>query len=377
VTVPFLDLTRQYAALREEIDRAVGRALESQRFILGPEVDQLEGELATLCGVRHGIGVASGTDALILALEAAGVRPGDAVVTSPFSFFATASSIARLGARPCFVDIEETTFNMDPEAVAAGTPRDARAILPVHIFGQCSAVERIREAARLSVGTELPIVEDAAQAIGATRHGRPAGSLGAAGCLSFYPTKNLGGAGDGGMVVTDDEAIARRVRSLRAHGDAGRYDHRDLGMNSRLDTIQAAILLVKAKRLREWNETRRVRAATYDRLLAGAGAGAGTDLRLPVTAAGNQHTYHQYVIRSRRRDELARHLRDRGIGSAVYYPIPLHRQACFASLGYREGAFPRAEAACREVLALPLYPEITEAEQESVAGAIREFFGES
>lgn len=373
MSVPFLDLTRQYTAIRDEIDRAVSRALESQRFILGPEVEQLEKEVAAICRVRHGIGVASGTDALILALQAVGVKRGDGVVTSPFSFFATASSIARLGARPYFVDIDENTFNLDPAAVGRDTEPDTRAVMPVHIFGQCSEVEKIQDAVRDAIGFDVPIVEDAAQAIGAMRHARPAGSLGAAGCLSFYPTKNLGGAGDGGMVVTHDADVAQRVRRLRAHGDAGRYDHQDLGMNSRLDTIQAAILLVKAKHLETWNQARRERAGVYDRLLAGAGG----DLRLPVTAAGNQHTYHQYVIRTARRDDLARHLGERGIGSAVYYPIPLHRQACFASLGYREGDFPRAEAACREVLALPLYPEIREDEQERVAEAIREFFGDS
>jgi dTDP-4-amino-4,6-dideoxygalactose transaminase len=317
--------------------------------------------------------VASGTDALMLALQAAGVGPGDAVVTSSFSFFATASSVARLGARPVFADIDESSFNLDP-AEAARAAREAgaaaRAVMPVHIFGQCAEVETIREAVDSALGRPVIQIEDAAQAIGASRGGRAAGALGEAGCFSFYPTKNLGGAGDGGMVVTDDDEMARTVRRLRAHGDVGRYDHHDLGMNSRLDSLQAAILMVKARHLAAWNEARRQRAALYDRLLAEAGG----DLRLPAVTPGNVHTYHQYVVRTRHRDALAKFLADRGIGSAVYYPTPLHLQPCFASLGYRQGDLPRTEAACREVLALPIYPELTTGEQGAVAEAIVGFF---
>jgi dTDP-4-amino-4,6-dideoxygalactose transaminase len=370
MTVPFLDLKRQYATIREEVERAVGAVLESQQFILGPEVERLEQEIAALCGTRHGIGVASGTDALMLALQAVGVKAGDAVLTSAFSFFATASSITRLGARPVFADIEEETFNIDPSSVEAAAVPETSAIMPVHIFGQCAAVETIREAVASATGRQAAVVEDAAQAIGAARNGRPAGSLGDAGCLSFYPTKNLGGAGDGGMVVTNDERIALRVKRLRAHGDVGRYDHREVGMNSRLDSLQAAILRVKAARLADWNDARRARAREYASLLADVGG----DLRLPRVAEGNVHTYHQYVIRTRRRDALAEFLAGRGIGSAIYYPTPLHLQPCFASLGYRAGDLPRTEAACREVLALPLYPELSAQEQQSVASAIREFF---
>jgi dTDP-4-amino-4,6-dideoxygalactose transaminase len=269
--VAFLDRRRQYLSIRSEIEPVVYEVLESPRFVLGPEVELLEKEIARLCGVTHGIGVASGTDALMLALQAVGVKPGDDVVTSAFSFFATASSVARLGARPVFADVDDGTLTLDPEQVARVVRPGTTAILPVHIFGQCAIVENIRESAAWAAGRDLPVVEDAAQAIGAMRHGAPAGALGEAGCLSFYPTKNLGGAGDGGMVVTGSDAIARRVRLLRAHGYVGRYDHREIGMNSRLDSIQAAILRVKARRLTDWNETRRVRAARYDGMLADAG----------------------------------------------------------------------------------------------------------
>ena len=370
MSVPFLDLHRQYAAIGPQLEAAVARVLQSQRFILGPEVELLEREIASFCATRHGVGVASGTDALILALAASSVGPGDSVVTSPFSFFATASSIARLGARPVFADINPATFNLDPVSVSMHAPKNTRALMPVHLFGQCADVETLRQAAGAAGAKDVRVVEDAAQAIGATRHDRPAGSLGDAGCLSFYPTKNLGGAGDGGMVVTDNEDTARAVRRLRAHGDAGRYDHRELGMNSRLDSLQAAVLMVKMGHLAQWNDARRARAAVYEELLADAGG----DLRLPVTEAGNLHTFHQYVIRSSRRDALARHLTERGIGNAVYYPIPLHLQKCFSSHGHHAGDFPIAETACREVLALPLYPELTDAEQDQVADAIRVFF---
>jgi len=373
--VEFLDLKRQYETIRGDVERAVRDVLESQRFILGPEVERLETEVAGLCQTRHGVAVASGTDALILALQALGVSSGDTVVTSAFSFFATASSVARLGAWPVFADIEPSSFNLDPEAVARVARPDTRAVMPVHLFGQCAEVERIRDAATSALGRAVPLLEDAAQAIGARRHDRAAGSMAEAGCLSFYPTKNLGGAGDGGMMVTQDDAIAAKVRRLRAHGDVGRYDHRELGMNSRLDALQAAILRVKVARLAEWNEARRHRAALYDRMLTDLGVveGRSGELTLPGVAEGNLHTYHQYVVRSPRRDALAAFLAEREIGTAVYYPVPLHLQPCFAYLGYRAGDLPRTETACREVLALPIYPELTEREQEQVAVAIRDF----
>ncbi|HET9480204.1 MAG TPA: DegT/DnrJ/EryC1/StrS family aminotransferase [Candidatus Polarisedimenticolia bacterium] len=372
MNVPFLDLKRQHASIAPEVERAVQGVLESQRFILGPEVGLLEQEIATLCATAHGVGVASGTDALILALLALGVGPGDEVITSPFSFFASASSITRVGARPVFADIDPLDYNIDPDAVRrAVTPR-TRAVIAVHLFGQCADVDRIRRAA-----TEAPegpdrriaIVEDAAQAIGSSRSGRPAGSIGDAGCFSFYPTKNLGGAGDGGMLVTNDAALAERVRRLRAHGDAGRYDHREIGLNSRLDTLQAAVLLVKARHLPLWTELRRQRASIYDRELAGVGG-----LTPPLQHSDCIHTYHQYVVRTPRRGDLARFLGEAGIGTAVYYPIPLHRQRCFASLGHGEGDFPASESAAREVLALPIFPELTDSEQSRVVDVIRTFF---
>ena len=367
--VSFLDLTRQHAVLKEDLERAVAGVLGSQKFILGPEVELLEKEIALACHVPHGVGVASGTDALMLALQALGVGPGDDVITSPFSFFASASAVARLGARPRFADIDAGTFNLDPAAIARSAGSRIRALVPVHLFGQCAEVESLKSAAEAAAGRNLAVVEDAAQAIGARRRGTPAGALGDAGCFSFYPTKNLGGAGDGGMIVTASDEVASRARRLRAHGDAGRYDHRELGMNSRLDSLQAAILRVKLKRLESWNEARRERAAAYDELLGGV-----AELKLPVTLSGNVHTFHQYVIRTKRRDELARHLSARGIGTAVYYPIPLHLQACFAYLGHKPGDYPAAEAACREVLALPLYPELTPSEQALVGQEIVKFF---
>ncbi len=368
--VPFLDLGRQHAAVRAQMEGALRSVLDHQRFILGPEVEALESQVASLCGVSHGVGVASGTDALILALQALGVGPGDEVVTSAFSFFATGSAIARLGAKPIFADIEPAGFTLDPAAVAALRARQVRALMPVHLFGQCADMESLADAAHVLGDRDLPMVEDAAQAIGAMRNGRAAGSLGAAGCLSFYPTKNLGGAGDGGMVVSGDASLAARVRSLRAHGDAGRYDHRELGMNSRLDSLQAALLLVKLGHLASWNQARRSLADAYAGLLSDRPGG----ITLPATLAGSQHTWHQYVIRAPRRDELAAHLTRDGIGSAVYYPIPLHRQVCFEYLGYREGDLPQTERACREVLALPIYPGLRAAEQEQVAASIRSFY---
>src|SRR5262245_19145334 len=328
--IPLIDLKAQYASLREETLAAVNAVLEDQRFILGPRVEELERVVAGMSGVSHAIGCASGTDALILAIAAAGGREGTRVVTSPFTFFASAGAIVHAGGRPAFSDIRPDTFNLDPEKLPAALGPDVKVVVPVHLFGQMAEMDPIMA---VCAPRGIAVIEDAAQAIGATDRGadgrapeRIAGSMGLAGCLSFFPTKNLGGAGDGGMIVTSDEGIAARVRRLRAHGDVGRYDHRELGMNSRLDTLQAAILSVKLRHLAQWNETRRQKAATYDKLLAGAGG----DLVLPAKAPGNEHVYHQYVVRTRRRDELAVHLQGRRIGSGVYYPVPLHLQPCFA-----------------------------------------------
>jgi dTDP-4-amino-4,6-dideoxygalactose transaminase len=388
MNVPCLDLKAQYAAIKDEVDRKVLEVLAAQSFVLGAEVETLEKEIAAYSGARFAVGVSSGSDALMISLMALGVGPGDAVVTTPFTFFATAGAVARLGARPVFCDIDERTFNLDPaglEAVLARGPRAAggakiKAVIPVHLYGQCAAMDAILG---LAGRNGLFVIEDAAQAIGAdcpsSRGVRKAGTLGTCGTLSFYPTKNLGGAGDGGLVLTDDEKLAARLRTLRVHGERVRYYYEVLGGNFRLDALQAAVLRVKLGHLDRWQETRRGLAARYDRALAEAGLVADGSLRLPEAVyrdAGvkDYHTYHQYVIRARRRDELKDFLAGKGVGSAIYYPLPLHLQKCFAGLGYREGDFPRSEEAAREVLALPLYPELTREQQDYAVSAIGEFY---
>lgn len=369
VAVPQLDLGAQYASIAHEIEPAVLEVLRSQRYVLGETVASFERDAAAYVGAPHAIGVASGSDALLLALMALDVGPGDEVVTTSFSFFATASAITRLGAKPVFADIRPDDFNLDPDAVRrAITPR-TRALLPVHLYGQCvdfAAFEAIAREHR------LPIVEDAAQAIGAKRDGRSAGAVGDLGCFSFYPTKNLGAAGDAGLVTARDQALAARVRRLREHGSEVRYEHVEVGLNSRLDAIQAAVLRVKLRHVDAWSDARAQRAAVYDRLLRDAGL-EGT-VTLPYVVPGARHIFHQYVIRVPRRDALRASLRERGIGSEVYYPIPLHLQRCFADLGYRAGDLPETERAAREVLALPMYPELTDAQQERVVEAIASFY---
>ena len=371
--VPLIDLKAQYAGLRDELRAAVDAVLESQRFILGPEVEALESEIAAYCGAAHGIGVSSGTDALLVALMALDVGPGDEVVTTPFSFFATAGVVWRLGARPVFVDIDPDTFNLDPAGLeAALTPR-TKVILPVHLFGQTAAMEPINQAA---CAAELPVVEDAAQAIGADYRGRRAGTLGLLACFSFFPTKNLGGFGDGGMVTTDDAELAARVRSLRNHGFAEKYYNREVGGNFRLDALQAAVLRVKLRHLEAWHEARRRNAERYRRLFEAAGLTApDSPVRLPAEAGHGRHIYHQYVLRCERRDELQAYLGERGIGSAVYYPVALHLQECFANLGHQRGDFPVAEAAADEVLALPIYPELGEDRLGEVVDAVGAYYG--
>ena len=374
--VPLIDLKAQYTGeLRDELRAAVDRVLESQRFILGPEVEGLETEAAEYCGAGHGIGVSSGTDALLVALMALNVGPGDEVVTTPFSFFATAGVIWRLGARPVFVDIEPETFNLDPAKLeAAITPR-TRAIMPVHLFGQTANMEPINAVACGSGEAGVPVVEDAAQAIGADYRGRRAGTLGALACFSFFPTKNLGGFGDGGLVTTDDPDLAGRVRSLRNHGFAEKYYNREVGGNFRLDALQAAVLRVKLRHLESWHEARRRNATRYARLFEKAGLTApGSPVKPPVEAGHGRHIYHQYVVRCERRDELQAFLGERGIGSAVYYPVALHLQECFRELGFVEGDFPAAEQAAKEVLALPVYPELEATQQEAVADAVSAFY---
>jgi dTDP-4-amino-4,6-dideoxygalactose transaminase len=377
--IPMLDLGRQYATLRNEILAAVARACDSQRYILGDEVTAFEREFAALCACAETVGCASGTDALWLAMAAAGVGPGDVVITTPFSFFATASSILRAGAKPIFVDIDPETLNLDParveERLKASCP-GTRAVMPVHLYGQCADMDGF---ARLAAEFKLHIIEDAAQAVGATWNGRRAGSLGLAAAFSFYPTKNLSAFGDAGAVTTNDAGLAEHMRSLRNHGGKQRYYHDEVGANSRLDSIQAAVLRVKMPHLAAWNDARRERARTYGRLITSTGltrtgANATAPVTLLHTLPGAHHIYHQYVIRVRERDKLRAFLRDRGIGSEIYYPIPLHLQKCFAYLGYAPGDLPEAERAALDVLALPMFAELEEDEQRHVVEAIAEFY---
>ena len=377
-SVPLLDLSRQYAAIRQEILAAVERVCSSQHYILGEEVHAFERELAEFCGTAHAVGCGSGTDALWLALLAAGVHPGDSVITTPFSFFASASAIVRIGARPVFVDIDPHTLNLDPTQLEAhlraGKSTQLRALLPVHLYGQCAPMDALQG---IADEFQLVLVEDAAQAIGASWDGRRAGSMGAAAAFSFYPSKNLSAYGDAGLVTTNNPDLAARVRRLRNHGSPRRYLHEELGWNSRLDAIQAAVLRVKLPYVERWNRQRRERAATYDRLLTQSGLVSVTGeapVRVLATTPQADHVFHQYVIRARRRDDLRQFLADRKIGSEVYYPIPLHLQPVFAYLGHREGDLPESERAAREVLALPMFPELIEDEQQWVVESIAEFY---
>jgi len=373
-----LDLGRQYAQIRPQILAAIERVCASQHFILGEEAESLERELAAFTGAAHAVGCASGTDALWLALAAVGVRPGDAVITTPFSFFASASAIVRAGARPVFIDVDPHTLNLDPALVEtylrAGRSLRLRALLPVHLYGQCADMDAF---SRLAEEFQLAVVEDAAQAIGASWHERRAGSLGAAAAFSFYPTKNLSAYGEAGLVTTNDSAFADDMRRLRNHGSPRRYLHEEMGWNSRLDAIQAAVLRVKLPYVETWNRQRRERAAIYDRLLTQSGLTSPTadaPVRPLAVAPHAHHTYHQYVLRARRRDDLRRFLAERNIGSEIYYPIPLHLQPVFAYLGYREGDLPESERAAREVLALPMFPELTDGEQQWVVESLGEFY---
>ena len=371
--LPTLDLKRNYARVREEIREAVDRVLESQHFILGPEVKKLEGEVAAYLGVPQAVGCASGTDALVLALMALGVGPGDEVVTTPFSFFATVSCITRLGARAVFADIDPDTYNIRVEQVREKLSPRTKAVIPVHLFGQMVPLEEL--APELSE-RGIALVEDTAQAFGACRRVEGgilrAASVGDMGCVSFFPTKNLGAYGDGGMVTFLNEDLAKKVKSLRVHGSTETYFHDVVGLNSRLDEIQAAILRVRLRHLEEWNEDRRQAAARYALLFREAGLLG--KVRLPVEAPGNTHIYHQYVIRCEARDELQAHLESKGISSRVYYPLCLHLQPCFRSLGYKEGDFPEAEQLSRDCLALPIFPELEAGEQEWLVSEVSEFY---
>jgi dTDP-4-amino-4,6-dideoxygalactose transaminase len=370
VPVPLLDLVAQYQTLKDEVLPALLRVVERQQFILGEEVGQLETALARVAESPHAIGCASGTDALLLPLRTLGLRPGDEVITPAFTFFATAGTIHNAGGVPVFVDIDPATFNVSPAAVeAAITPR-TRAIIVVHLFGQMAAVEPILA---LAERHGLPVIEDAAQAIGARRRidgsWRAAGSLGYVGAFSFFPTKNLGAWGDGGLMVTRDAALAERLRRLRTHGGARQYHHDEVGFNSRLDTLQAAVLLAKLPHLTAWSAARRRVAARYTEALSGLPA-----VCPPRVDPANEHIFHQYTIRAERRDGLVTHLRAQGIGCAIYYPLPLHLQPCFAHLGYRAGRLPATEAASQAVVSLPIYPELTEAQQDEVVGVVRSFY---
>ncbi len=365
-----LDLRAQVEALKDTVLPAVLEVVESQRFIMGEPVRELEVAVAAACGARFGVACASGTDALLHSLKTVDLEPGDEVITTPFTFFATAGAIHNAGGRPVFVDIHPSTFNLDVEQVASAITPRTRAIVPVHLFGQMAPMEKLM---MLAEQHGLAIIEDAAQAMVARRRidgtWRVAGELGTTGALSFFPSKNLGGWGDGGMIVTQDADRAARLRKLRTHGGAKQYHHDEVGMNSRLDTLQAAVLSAKLPHLKEWNATRRNRAAAYATGLCDLDG-----VRVPCADPANEHTYHQFTIRAERRDELEEHLTRRGIGCAVHYPTPLHLQACFAPLGYTNGQLPVAERACSEVLSLPIYPELTSEQINVVVSAIREFY---
>jgi dTDP-4-amino-4,6-dideoxygalactose transaminase len=371
--VPLLDLKAQYRLLGDEMNAAVRRVMDSQQFILGPDVKALENEIASYTRARHAIACASGSDALLLALMALEIKPGDEVVTTPYSFFATAAGVARLGARPVFVDIEPETYNLDVAKIEAVITERTRAILPVHLYGQCAEMDALLE---ISERHNLPVIEDAAQAIGAEDGGRQAGVMGAIGCLSFYPSKNLGGVGDGGMMITNEDALAERLRILRVHGSATKYYHSLIGINSRLDSLQAAILRVKLPHLDNWSDARATNAERYNHLFKDAGL--TEEIGLPVIRHNVRHIFNQYIIRVRdgRRDALREHLQQSDIGTDIYYPLPLHLQDCFSYLDYREGDFPEAERAARETIALPIYPELTAEQQSYVVESIRSFLHE-
>ncbi|MBD3379112.1 MAG: transcriptional regulator [Candidatus Omnitrophica bacterium] len=370
--IPLLDLRAQYMSIKAEIDEAVKRVIDSQYFILSPEVSSFEKETASYCGVEHAAGVASGTDAIVLSLKAAGVGKGDLVITTPFTFFATAESISVLGARPVFADIREDTYNIDPakieEAIEGMGPADRerlKAIVPVHLYGQCADMSGIM---RIAEKHSLSVVEDCAQAIGATHNGRKAGSFGIAGCLSFFPSKNLGGFGDGGMVVSGNKALIEKVKKLRVHGSGKQYVHEEVGFNSRLDSFQAAVLRVKLKELDKWIEGRRRIAGIYN------DAFRDIPVKTPLVAEGNDHTYHQYTIETGDRDGLGDFLSGKGIAARVYYPVPLHLQPCYKDLGYPAGSFPVSEKKAGTVISLPVYPELSQSKVDYVAGAVKEFF---
>ncbi len=370
MNVPLLDLTEQNRSLRPEIEAALGRVLDTNGFILGSEVAALEKEIADYTGTRHAIGCASGTDAILLALLALDVGPGDEVITTPYSFFATVSSITRLGATPIFVDIDPDTYNIDASQIADKITERTRAIEPVHLYGQCADMDDIMA---IAGKRGIPVVEDAAQAIGAEDKGRRAGSIGDIGCISFYPSKNLGGMGDGGMMTTNDDKLGAKLSALRVHGSETRYFHKWIGLNSRLDGFQGATLRVKLPHLESWTEKRRANASRYRELFADAGL--TEDIILPFERSDARHIYNQFVIRvPEKRNELRSFLTEKGVGTDIYYPLSLHLQECFAYLGGKPNEYPEAERASRETLALPIFPELRPEQMEYVVEMIAEFF---
>lgn len=374
--VPLLDLKKQYAQIKEEINQAIQEVLESQSFILGPFVEKFEAAVAEYLSVPHAIGVASGTDALLLSLMALGIKRNDQVIAPAYTFFSTASSISRLGAKPVFLDIDPLTFNLDPQKLEDYLKKNnhkrarPKAIIPVHLFGQMADMEAIMGLARRF---DLYVIEDAAQALGAKKEDYQAGTIGNLGCFSFYPSKNLGGYGDGGMIVTHDRELAARVRLLRVHGSEQKYYHRQIGVCSRLDALQAAVLSVKLKYLNFWNEKRRKNAQIYESLFREAELNHRF-VKLPLVKNGCYHIFNQFVIRACRRDELRQYLNNNGVGTEIYYPIPLHLQECYRSLGYLPGSLPESEKAARETIALPIYPELTLRQQRKVVQVIKDFY---
>lgn len=369
MNVPLLDLKTQYARIQPEIMKAIEEVCAQQSFILGAHVEQLEQTLAKFIGTEHAIGVASGSDALLLSLMELDVQPGDEVITVPFTFFATTGVISRLQARPVFVDVCADTFNLDPEQLAERITPRTKAILPVHLFGQCADMEAIKAVADAQ---GIPVIEDACQAIGATRNGTQAGAFGRTGCFSFFPSKNLGAFGDGGLISTNNPKVAERLKLLRVHGSRSEYHHHLIGMNSRLDALQAAVLHVKFQYLADWTTKRQKNAASYRHLFHEHGL--DNHVTLPVVAPGNIHVYNQFTMKTPKRDALAAYLTEKSIGNRIYYPVPLHLQECYDTLGYHKGDFPVAEQAVQEVLSLPIYPELTTDQLTYVTETIKQFF---
>jgi len=367
--VPMLDLTEQYSSLRSEVLEVLDKVMSSSQFILGPNVKKLETDVAEYSRVAHAIGCANGSDAIHIALQALGVGPGDEVITTPFTFFATGGAIVRAGAKPVYVDIDPITFNIDPAKIEEAITDKTKAIIPVHLYGQMADMERIAEIAKKH---HLAVVEDAAQAIGAKHNGKTVGELGSAATYSFFPTKNLGAYGDGGMIVTNDDEAAENCRVIRVHGSKPKYYHHVLGYNSRLDELQAAVLNIKFPHLDKWSELRREKAQMYTSLLKEK---VGDMVVTPIEKEGNYHVFHQYTIRVENRDELQQYLKDQGVQTMIYYPLPLHVQPVFKDLGYKEGDLPLAEKAANEALSLPMFPELKTEQQEYVVAKIAEFYG--